>query len=904
MLMANGYSSDAGPNRRRDLRAADSVEDEHSGSTAPSVDSSAASIGSPECGWGNHNGCSYIPRGSGIYRKHFTIPADWKGHVVSVRFEGVFRTATAYLNGQLVAPMHTCGYTPIELRLDNISGVVFGGGQNVLAVFVDGTRGSGHWYEGAGIWRHVRLIRTGPLSIDRHAVFAQQQSLALTKAGSGVGGSSDDEKQQQARVVLNVSVPLKHLSVATAAADGASTSPVGGEDVDKEQQSALADVTITARLLSPTSELVASATSDQLPYRASTVTLALSAKVGLWSTTQPALYTVVIELTTTAATAAASSISGSSSSVVLDAVNTTVGFRSANFTGEGFRLNDDVVKLRGFCDHPVFVGVGMAVPDRLKLFRAQALRSVGGNARRMSHAPATPEMLEIYDRLGIMVLDENRGDGPNGYPFGAVVNEDPSWTKNLGEMIRRDRNHASVILWVYCNEDGCDAVDNTTATLWQDTATRNDPTRPTAGNRNGNPTLNAHMSVQGFSHVGGDTLDTYHKQFPEKPTVASECCSCNAMRGQDTTVVWPQAPPNVPKISSFSGDCLKAEVGALELRPFVSGTFAWTLFDYWGESGGWPWVTSTYGAYDPAGFEKSTVYWYRAQWLAAVPEGTPGRPPVKVADGAVCHIVELWSSKPLESAEDTATAVTAGAERTVHVYTSAPSVALFLNGKSVGNTSVSRWGYGSLQVGFAAGNLTAICGTARHTRMTSGVPTSLALSIDVPSGHTGTGSSLFADGQDVALLRAAVVDANGVVSSIATNNVSFRVASGPGRVVAAHGGGARDQEPNDVPWHSAHHGLVRGIIRVTLHAAGSIAERRRLMEIDIDGGRRTTVLHGLGSQEEEEEQQQQLDGFALEDIVVEVTSEGLAPARVTIPVSNEGQHSVLETASRSVHVSI
>ena len=132
------------------------------------------------------------------------------------------------------------------------------------------------------------------------------------------------------------------------------------------------------------------------------------------------------------------------------------------------------------------------------------------------------------------------------------------------------------------------------------------------------------MSVQGFSHVGGDTLDAYHKKFPEKPTVASECCSCNAMRGQDTTVVWPQAPPNVPKISSFSGDCLKAQVGASELRPFVSGTFAWTLFDYWGESGGWPWVTSTYGAYDPAGFEKSTVYWYRAQWLAAVPEGTPG----------------------------------------------------------------------------------------------------------------------------------------------------------------------------------------------------------------------------------------------------------------------------------------
>ena len=149
----------------------------------------------------------------------------------------------------------------------------------------------------------------------------------------------------------------------------------------------------------------------------------------------------------------------------------------------------------------------MAVPDRIKLFRAQTSRSVGGNARRMSHAPAAPEMLEIYDRLGIMVLDENRGDGPNGYPFGAVVNDDPSWATNLGVMIRRDRNHPSVILWVYCNEDGCDAVDNATATLWQDIATENDLTRPTAGNRNGNPTLNAHVSSKIYVYPARPVID-------------------------------------------------------------------------------------------------------------------------------------------------------------------------------------------------------------------------------------------------------------------------------------------------------------------------------------------------------------------------------------------------------------
>ena len=119
-----------------------------------------------------------------------------------------------------------------------------------------------------------------------------------------------------------------------------------------------------------------------------------------------------------------------------------------------------------------------------------------------------------------------------------------------------------------------------------------------------------------------------------------------------------------------------------------------------------------------------------------------------------------------------------------------------------------------------------------------------------------------------------------------------------GRIIGTHSGGARDQEPNNVPWHSANHGLVRGVVQVTLHAAGTDAERRRLMEIDIDGGKRTTVLQGRVSKHKQQDGAS--NTFASEGIVVEVTSAGLAPARITIPVSAESQHSVLETASRSV----
>ena len=148
----------------------------------------------------------------------------------------------------------------------------------------------------------------------------------------------------------------------------------------------------------------------------------------LWSIPRPYLYVLVSEVV-------------SASGAVLDQVNTTIGFRSLNYTGDdGLFINDNHVKIRGFCDHNDFGGVGMAVPDRVKLFRAQTLRSVGGNGRRMSHNPPEPMMLDIYDRVGAVVMDENR-------VFGSGLN----LVNNMGSLVKRDRNHASVAIWSFCN---------------------------------------------------------------------------------------------------------------------------------------------------------------------------------------------------------------------------------------------------------------------------------------------------------------------------------------------------------------------------------------------------------------------------------------------------------------------
>ena len=145
----------------------------------------------------------------------------------------------ADLNGQLLGPTHTCGYTPLELRLDNVSGIVFGG-ENVIAVYVGGTRGSGHWYEGAGIYRHVRLVKTGQLSIDRHGVFVQQQALINQKRGA--------MQAVRATVMLNVSVPLKNLAAATVRS--------------------ASSVSVTAKLLSATGQSIVSGSAGPVQQTA------------------------------------------------------------------------------------------------------------------------------------------------------------------------------------------------------------------------------------------------------------------------------------------------------------------------------------------------------------------------------------------------------------------------------------------------------------------------------------------------------------------------------------------------------------------------------------------------------------------------------------------------------------
>ena len=313
----------------------------------------------------------------------------------------------------------------------------------------------------------------------------------------------------------------------------------------------------------------------------------------------------------------------------------------------------------------------------------------------------------------------------------------------------------------------------------------------------------------------------------------------------------------------------------------------WTLFDYYGEPpvGGFE-ISSTYGQYDLCGFPKAAAFWYRTQWLLTIEDNPDKTFPTKGAHEV--HLVESWESP------DSFPSTKGNKTRDIHAYSNAPMIELFVNGKSQGKRSVipMREGPGSyaewLAVPWEAGNITAIAQdsdgneVARMSKQTNGKASALSLTIDAPSAATGTGTAVLLDGQDAALLRGAIVDENGKVMHLATNNITFRVVSGPGRIQGTGNGDPHSHEATDAPWNTAYHGLVRCIVRVT----GTSARKDRALLASIDSeGPMNANAHEL---------------VASGPIVVEASSPGFAPVRVSIPTStDEETHGVYASAAEA-----
>ena len=470
----------------------------------------------------------------------------------------------------------------------------------------------------------------------------------------------------------------------------------------------------------------------------------------LWSIEAPALYRLVTTI--------------EQGATEIDRYQTPFGIRTIHFDAtRGFHLNGAHVVLKGTCNHQDHAGVGSALPDRLHAYRIEKLKQMGSNAYRVAHHPPAPELLDACDRLGMLVVDETR-------TFGATEEAQGQ----LERMILRDRNHPCIIGWSIANEEWAlqgDSRGARIATTLAHLVRRLDPSRPVtaAMDFHWGAGIALALDVQGCNYERPDrpdtNLDTLHQRFPDRPVMGSEVASTYCTRG--IYVADDERGYRTGYDVDHPGYGATAEGWwtRFAARPHLAGGFVWTGFDYRGEPSPykWPCISSHFGIMDTCGFPKDNYYYYRAWW----------------GDRPVLHLFPHWNWPGRE-----------GQDIAVWVHSNLERVELLVDGRSLGSQPVTRYRHLSWNVAYAPGTLEArgYRGSElvqRAVRETTGVPVQIALAADR--------SSLAADGEDVAVITASVVDARGRAVPTASNEIAFRV-SGAGALIGVGNGDPSSHE--------------------------------------------------------------------------------------------------------------
>jgi len=651
-----------------------------------------------------------FPRNSiAWYRRTVTAPKEDVGRRVWLTFDGVFRDATAWVNGWLVAH-HEGGYYPFR---EDITDLLHYGEPNVISVRVDATRSEGWFYEGAGIYRHVWLDKTAPVAISPDGIFV--------------------------RAAFPNNVPANEADIHI------------GTDVRNASDSA-ATVTVTHDILGPNGAVVAHATATvDVPAhaRAHAEAQGTVAQPELWSPETPTLYVVATHLAV--------------ASTEVDRLQMTFGIRTVGFDKDrGFLLNGKPYALKGTCNHQDHAGVGAALPDALQAFRIAKLKEFGSNAYRTSHNPPTPELLDACDRLGMLVMDESR-----------LLGSDAENLRKWDDQIRRDRNHPSVAIWSVANEEfsvQSTAQGAAVARTMQTYVKQLDPTRPVtyaAPQGDEFDGINGVIDVRGWNyHIG--TADSYHAKHPNQPEVGTEQASTTTTRGiyarDDQRGYVSAYGDDVPGWSNTAEDWWTYYAA----RPYLSGGFAWTGFDYRGEPTpfNWPCINSHFGILDTCGFPKDVFWYYKAWWT----------------NEPVLHLLPHWNW----SGRD-------GQTIRVDALSNCQEVELFVNGTSAGRQTMKPNGRLTWKVNYAPGVVSAKGFDAAgklvtETKIeTTGEPTALKLVPDRPS--------IAADGRDVAVFTVSAMDANGRSVPVAANKVAFAL-EGAGKILGVGNGDPSSHEPD------------------------------------------------------------------------------------------------------------
>lgn len=501
----------------------------------------------------------YLPCPPAWYRKHFIVPASDQGKVLRLDFDGVFRDSQVWLNGQLLG-RHPSGYTPFSFDVSNIAKP---GEENVIVVRVDPSQFEGHWYEGGGIYRHVRLTVLPLVHVAQYGTF-----VASTVPNGDQG--ADDEADLAIQSTL------------------------------ENSQSHPANCEIISDVLGPEGHLLATVETNTTVPANGHVEIAQQTtiqKPALWDIQSPALY----QLRTTILHEGAQ----------VDSTITTFGIRTIRYdANSGFFLNGKHVEIQGVANHQDFAGVGIAVPDSLQPWRVEQLKKIGCNGWRTAHNMPSEALLDACDRQGMMVMEENRhlGDayGSHSPPGTTATN-----LSDLATMILRDRNHPSVIMWSLCNEEGQRQKREGVRIFaaMKDVVHRYDTTRPLTCAINSSGLTNG---ISDEDLVGVNyryrNYDDIHRACARLPMFGSEGINEKTTRGEYGD------NHGGGMCSSYNlSDKQWLEVAT---RPFIAGMFVWTGFDYKGEPNpyNWPDVANHTGLMDSCGFPKDKYYYFESCW--------------------------------------------------------------------------------------------------------------------------------------------------------------------------------------------------------------------------------------------------------------------------------------------------
>ncbi len=695
-----------------------------------------------------------LPGGIGWYRKSFKVSAEDLRGSIFIDFDGVYQNSEVWINGHSLG-RRFYGYSSFRYELTPY--LVAGEKPNVLAVKVDNSvQPNSRWYSGSGIYRNVWLVTTGKTYIAHWGTSITTPEITSTQA-----------KVKIVTQIKNKLLPDQKLVLKTVIIDPTGKEVTAGKMETNGAKDSIFGATFDFEVKNPV----------------------------LWSLDAPKMYSAVSKVF----------VDGE----LVDNYTTPFGIRSFEFNAEkGFFLNGKNVKINGVCNHHDLGCLGTAINKRAIERQLEILKGMGCNAIRTSHNPPAPELLDLADQMGFLIMDEafDMWKKPkNDFDYHTVWDE--MHKKDIQDLILRDRNHPSVMIWSIGNEipEQSDSTGTIIAEELAGYVRELDTTRPiTSACDHPNPQnfiiRSGALDLIGFNYHQY-SYEAFPQTFPDKKFIGTETVSALMTRGVydmpseeirrwPVNKEWKGRMPNADNTCS-SYDNVSAPWGStheetwkvIKKHDYLSGQFIWTGFDYLGEPTPywWPSRSSYFGIIDLAGFPKDVYYMYQSEWTKK----------------NVLHVFPHWNWKEGQTVD-------------IWAYSNAEEVELFLNDKSLGVKKKQgddlhlMW-----KVPFTPGTLKAISRTAGKEILvkevkTAGAPARLVVTADR--------SSIRADGDDLSYLTVDVVDANGVIVPGADNPVKFQV-EGSGVIVGVDNGDPVSHESFKAPQRKAFHGKCLVVIQ-------------------------------------------------------------------------------------------